>query len=118
MPSMSRWGMHRPHRTRNERVVVEHAQVAEPHVLGVLAVVEAEVPVRAEPATFGVMEGIAAAKGEHKSGLWRRRAEVAMRSRLHPFAGQGRERICGSRRHPPGAPADAIFVIGRGFTNR
>src|SRR6266550_1053881 len=46
--------MHRPGRTRHEAIVVEHPKISEPHVCLVPVLIEAEVPVRAEPAAFGV----------------------------------------------------------------
>src|SRR5256885_7157758 len=46
--------MHRPGRARHEAIVVEHPQISDPHVGLVPVPIEAEVPVRAEPAAFGV----------------------------------------------------------------
>ena len=49
-------GMHRPDGTRHQAVVVEDAQVPEPCVLRIDVIVEAEMPVRTEPATLGVVQ--------------------------------------------------------------
>ena len=45
-------GMERPHRARDQPVVVEHAHRTERIVLGVAVLVEREVPASAEPAAF------------------------------------------------------------------
>ena len=64
--------VHRPDGARDQAVVVEDAEVAEPRVRRVHVVVEAEVPVRAEPAPLDVMERIRLADRDHgpTSGFW------------------------------------------------
>ena len=59
-------GVHRPDRARDERVVIEHAQAADPHVFGVVVFVEAEVPAGPEPATVDVVDLAIAADGDHR----------------------------------------------------
>src|SRR2546423_6071454 len=49
-------GMHRPGGAGNEAVVVKDAKVPDPHVLLVRVLIEAEVPVGAEPAALGMVE--------------------------------------------------------------
>src|SRR5438094_522318 len=46
--------MHRPGRTRHEAIVVEDPKISDPHVRLIPILIEAEVPVRAEPATISV----------------------------------------------------------------
>src|SRR5438477_675180 len=46
--------MHRPGRTRHEAIIVEDPKISYPHVRLIPVLIEAEVPVRAEPAAFGV----------------------------------------------------------------
>jgi hypothetical protein len=47
-------GMHRPDRARDERVMIEDPQGADPHVVRVSVLVEAEVPAGPEPAAVDV----------------------------------------------------------------
>jgi len=58
-------GMHRPRRSRHEAVIVEDAQIAKPGVLRVLVIVEAEVPVGAEPAAFDMVERLPRTEDDH-----------------------------------------------------
>src|SRR5438034_8944100 len=46
--------LHRPGQTRHEAIVVEDPKISDPHVCLIPVLIEAEVPVRAEPAAFGV----------------------------------------------------------------
>jgi hypothetical protein len=46
--------MHRPGGARHEPIVVEDAEITDPHVGFVPVLVEAEMPVRVEPAALGV----------------------------------------------------------------
>jgi hypothetical protein len=46
--------VHRPGSSRHETIVVEDAEIADPHVGLIPVLIEAEVPIRAEPSAFGV----------------------------------------------------------------